>query len=33
MTLDDAQDLAAILVAVMSLGYVLWWAATFGRRR
>ena len=33
MTLDDAQDLTAILVVVMCLGYLLWWVGTSGGRR
>jgi hypothetical protein len=33
MTLDDAQDLAAILVVVMCLSYALWWVGTSGRKR
>jgi hypothetical protein len=33
MTLDDAQDLAVILVWVMCLSYVLWWVGTSGRKR
>lgn len=32
MTLDDTQDLMAILVVVMCLGYLLWWVGTGGRR-
>lgn len=33
MTLDDTQDLMAILVVVMCLGYLLWWVGTSGRKR